>query len=81
MLAECAGISERSIRALEHGGSKLQRHTARRLAAALGLGGEKLAWFLGTAAPVPLDAAAFAAAWAEARAMTLEQAVAYALEA
>ena len=52
-LAERAGISERNIRALEHGGTKPQRDTARRLATALGLAGEELDRFLAAAAPRP----------------------------
>lgn len=52
-LAERAGISERNIRALEHGGSIPQRETAARLATALGLGGPQLAGFLAAATPRP----------------------------
>jgi predicted ATPase/transcriptional regulator with XRE-family HTH domain len=52
-LAERAGVSDRSIRALEHGGARPQRDTARRLARALGLEGAEFAGFLAAAAPAP----------------------------
>src|ERR671916_110451 len=52
-LAEQAGLSARNIRALEHGSSKPQRETARRLATALGLGGQDLARFLVVATSGP----------------------------
>jgi predicted ATPase/DNA-binding XRE family transcriptional regulator len=52
-LAERAGVSDRSIRALERGGTRPQRETARRLASALGLEGADLAGFLAAAVPMP----------------------------
>ena len=52
-LAERAAISARNIRALEHGSSKPQRETARRLAAALELVGDERTWFLAAATPGP----------------------------
>lgn len=52
-LAERAGISARTIRALEQGGSKPQRETARRLASALGLRDAALVRFLAAATPGP----------------------------
>lgn len=45
-LAERAGMSDRSVRALERGQNRPQRDTARRLAAALGLRGDVLDCFL-----------------------------------
>ena len=52
-LAEQAAMSARSIQALERGESKPHRDTARRLVAALGLGGEVQARFELAAAPAP----------------------------
>lgn len=52
-LAERAGISTRSVRALEHGAGQPQRETAQRLASALALEGEQRALFLTAAAPTP----------------------------
>src|ERR671916_3340027 len=60
-LAERAEISARTIRALEQGGSKPQRETARRLAAALGLRDAARARFLAAATPGPRHRAAAAA--------------------
>lgn len=52
-LAERAGVSPRSIQALEHGDSKPQRETAQRLAVALALDDIQRAEFLAAAAPLP----------------------------
>ncbi|MBA3948261.1 MAG: XRE family transcriptional regulator [Herpetosiphonaceae bacterium] len=52
-LAERAGISARTIRLLEHGGSTPQRVNAQRLASALGLAGEHVEQFLTAATPSP----------------------------
>lgn len=55
-LAERAGVSPRSVRALEHGSGQPQRETALRLASALALEGEQRAQFLAAAAPAPRKA-------------------------
>lgn len=55
-LAERAGVSTRSVRALEHGAGQPQRETAERLATALGLEGGRRTQFLAAAAPAPRKA-------------------------
>src|SRR5581483_2168545 len=52
-LAERAGVSARNIQNLERGENRPLRDTARRLAAALGLGERDRAWLLTAAVPVP----------------------------
>src|SRR5689334_4164316 len=52
-LAERAGVSPRSIRALERGESKPQHDTAQRLAGALRLASDEREQFLTAAAPAP----------------------------
>ncbi|MBA3943837.1 MAG: XRE family transcriptional regulator [Herpetosiphonaceae bacterium] len=52
-LAERAGISARTIRLLEQGGSTPQRATAQRLATVLGLAGDEVKQFLAAATPGP----------------------------
>lgn len=57
-LAERAGISTRSVRSLERGGSQPQKETAQRLADALGLAQEARSLFLHAGAPSPRRTAA-----------------------
>ncbi|MBA3945717.1 MAG: tetratricopeptide repeat protein [Herpetosiphonaceae bacterium] len=52
-LAEHAGVSARTIRLLEQGGSTPQRATAQRLASALGLATEETVRFLAAVTPAP----------------------------
>lgn len=53
MLAERAGISARSVQAIEHGTNKPLKDTMRRLAAALELGAEEQTRLMGAATPIP----------------------------